>query len=115
MALACPQCGGSSQVVNLEGQWRALSQDAEAKKDLAPPPGYETRYTWPVLGVVLAVLVISSGGVLLGLLILLVAVAAGARMWNQAEAAREKRAEWKRALYCGTCKHKFDPKEAKLV
>ena len=72
----CPTCGESSQVLRLEEFWRSLSQDAELKRDLAQPPEYPARWLIPLGLVVLAVVVLTSGSVGAGLLLLLAGLAA---------------------------------------
>jgi uncharacterized protein YbaR (Trm112 family) len=115
MALACPQCKGTDQVLRLEAFWRSLSQDAEAKRDLACPPGYAVRWPWLLGGLTLAVLMFTSGAALYGAAVLLAVLAGAALMWRgvaEAEAARER---WRAALYCRRCPETFAPGDGVVI
>ncbi|MGW0626461.1 hypothetical protein [Streptomyces sp. NPDC002758] len=113
--LACPQCGGTSQVLQLEAFWRSLSQDAEAKRDLAQPPAYEARWLWVLGGVAVGVWMMTVASLLYGTLLLLGSLAVGWWMWQATAAADAARARWARALYCRRCPATFDPEDGKVM
>ena len=102
MALACPQCGGAGQVLRLEAFWRSLSQDAEAKRDLACPSAYRVAWLWPAGGLVLAAIGHSAA-------VLLASLVVAAWMWRGYTRARTARERWARSLYCRHCPSVFDP------
>jgi hypothetical protein len=106
--MVCPQCGESSQVLRLKDYWRSLSQDAEAKRDLAQPPDYAARWLIPACLVALAVFVLSNGD-MLGLLLLAAGGLSGWWMRRQSAAAQEAQEAWERALYCRRCPAQFEP------
>lgn len=107
--MTCPTCKSASQVVRLKDYWRSLSQDAESKRDLAQPPKYVAQWLVPLGLVVFAVLVLSSGSVGTGLLLLVAGLVTGGWMWRQSAAAQEEREAWERALYCRRCPNRFEP------
>lgn len=105
----CPTCGESSQVLKLDEFWRSLSQDAELKRSLAQPPDYAARWLIPFGLAATAVLLLTTGGILLGLLLLLAGAGSGAWMWLATTAAQEARERWGRLLYCRRCPNQFEP------
>ena len=96
-------------MLRLEEFWRSLSQDAELKRDLAQPPEYPARWLIPLGLVVLAVVVLTSGSVGAGLLLLLAGLGCGAWMWRATAAVEEARERWRRLLYCRRCPNRFEP------
>lgn len=108
----CPTCGESSQVLKLDEFWRSLSQDAELKRSLAQPPEYPARWLIPLGLIALAVWVLVTGGVVLGLLLFLAGLGSGAFMWRATAAAEDARERWTRLLYCRRCPAQFEPGKA---
>ncbi|MFE7566880.1 hypothetical protein ACFU76_07930 [Streptomyces sp. NPDC057539] len=92
---------------DLPAFWQSLSQDAELKGRLAPPPNPDLRWI-PAAGLLGAgVLLLLTGAVLLGVLALLAGGGAGFlahRRYEEAAAALEA---WKQSLYCRHCDRKF--------
>jgi ferric-dicitrate binding protein FerR (iron transport regulator) len=112
MATACPWCKSDSQVYKLEAYWKSLAPGAPARAELAPPRAPELRWILPAACAVVAVALLASGAVWLGLLALLVAAGVGARSRGTYQAARRSLDAWLVAKYCGICDHQFAPGEA---
>jgi hypothetical protein len=96
-------------VLKLDEFWRSLSQDAELKRSLAQPPEYAARWIIPLGLAAAAILLLTTGGIGLGLLLLLASVGSGAFMWMATTAAQEARNRWGRLLYCRRCPNQFEP------
>lgn len=115
MAHACPQCGESSQVLHLAEFWKSLPQDAELKASLAQPAPYDARYVVSLVLGAVAVLCLTAGSaapVVLGVALLLAAVASVAWFWRAAAEREAAREAWLRLLYCRRCPNQFAPEKA---
>jgi hypothetical protein len=95
-------------VHDLPAFWKSLSQDAELKLSLAPPPDPEWRWQWPLGLVGGGILLLITGTILWGLLILLAGVAVAFWAHGQYAAEEDALAEWERSLYCRHCAVVFD-------
>ena len=82
--------------------------------ELAPPPKPEWRWQWPLGLLGGGILLLITGTVLWGLLLLLAGVAAGYIAHGQYTAAQIARAAWEQLLYCRHCAVTFDRAALKL-
>lgn len=109
MAVACPGCSSAAQVHHLPAFWRSLSQDAELKGELAPPPAAALQWV-PAAGcLALALILLFAGAVVFGIVALVAAGLVGwsaHRSFSSAQAAVEA---WAAALYCRHCHRRFPP------
>lgn len=107
MALACPRCKDHVQVLDLPEYWRSLPREAEAKSKHAPPEAYTAQWLLPVGAGVLAAVLLGSGAVTAGMVLLVCAVGLGAWIWRQSSAAEELLARWQRSMICRQCAGTF--------
>ena len=91
-----------------------MSQDAEAKRDHAPPEEYTAQWLLPVAAAVLGVLLI-SGFPVVGFTLLVCGVGVGVWMSRQTSAATDARALWDRSLVCLGCRAVFPREDAAAV
>lgn len=115
MALACPRCKDHNQVLDLPEYWRSLSQDAEAKRKYAQPAEYVAQWLLPVGAAVLGVLLLVSGTVAAGLLLLVGSGGVGFWFSRLASASEEARERWARSLICRQCPAVFPREDAVTV
>lgn len=109
MAVACPSCTSAAQVHHLPAFWKSMSQDAELKRELAPPPAAVLQWVPAVSCLAVAVILLASSVILFGLLALAVAGVVGYTAYRSFAAAEAAVAAWNAALYCRHCHNRFLP------
>jgi hypothetical protein len=77
--------------------------------DLAQPPAAEVEMWWAVATGVVGLIVMISGAIVPGLLVLVAGIVWGAVLRRQIDAADAARAAWERSMWCGHCAIKFMP------
>ncbi|NUP47255.1 MAG: hypothetical protein HOW97_08065 [Catenulispora sp.] len=112
MAHVCPRCGESHQVRDLPGYWRSLAPGAADYEPLRQPAAAEVQYLWALGVAALGVVLLVTGAVVPGLLALAGGVGWGVVMSRQVAVADAAREAWERAMWCGHCSLRFDPKTA---
>jgi hypothetical protein len=110
MAHVCPKCGESHQVRDLPGYWRSLGPGAADYEPLRKPAAAEVRFLYAAGVAAVGVALMVTGSVLLGLLVVAGGVGWGAVMSRQVAAADAVRGAWERAMWCGHCSIRFEPK-----
>lgn len=109
MAVACPGCSSAAQVHHLPAFWRSLSQDAELKAELAPPPAAALQWM-PAAGcLALAVILMVAGAPVFGVVALVVAGLVGWTAYRSFGLAQAAVDAWAAALYCRHCHRRFPP------
>jgi hypothetical protein len=109
MAHICPTCKESHQVMHLPAYWASLAPGAPLVADLAQPPAAEVEMWWAVATGVVGLIVIISGVIAPGLLLLVGGMVWGAVLRRRIDAADAARAAWERSMWCGHCGAKFVP------
>lgn len=115
MALACPRCKGSGQVLHLPEFVASLPAESPLRGKYGEPAEYAAQWLLPVGAVVLGVVLLATGEVAAGLLLLAGGGAVGFWFSRLAAAAEEARERWARSLYCRQCPATFLREEAAAV
>ncbi len=115
MALACPRCKGSGQVLHLPEFVASLPAESPLRGKYGQPPEYVMQWLLPVGAVVAGVLLLLSGAPAAGVLLLTVGAGLGFLFSRLAAAAEEARERWARSLYCRQCPATFPREDAVTV
>jgi hypothetical protein len=115
MALACPRCKGSGQVLHLPEFVASLPAESPLRGKYAQPAEYAAQWLLPMGAAVLGIVLLVTGEVAAGLLLL--AGGGGLGFWfsRLAAAAEEARGRWARSLYCRQCPATFLREDAVSV
>jgi hypothetical protein len=97
-------------VQSLKNYWRSLAPGAADYEPLRQPPAAEVQYLYAAGVMAVGVVLLITGTVLVGLFVLAGGFGWGAVMTRQVAAADAARAAWERAMWCGHCSHRFEPK-----
>lgn len=112
MALACPRCKGSGQVVHLPEFVASLPNESPLKGKYGQPPEYTVQWLLPAAIGALGVVAFVTGAIAPGIVLLVGAVGFGVWLSRRAHAAEEARERWARSLYCRQCPARFLREEA---
>ena len=115
MALACPRCKGSGQVLHLPEFVASLPVESPLRGKYGEPAEYAARWLLPVGAVVLGVLLLVTGAPAAGLLLLAGGGVLGFWFSRLAASAEEARGRWARSLICRQCPATFLREEAVTV
>ncbi|MET7795693.1 hypothetical protein [Streptomyces decoyicus] len=102
-------------MLDLPEFWKSLPQDAELKRKYAQPAEYVAQWLLPLGAVALGIVLLVTGEVAAGLLLLAGAGALGFWFSRLAAAAEEARERWARSLYCRQCPATFLREDAVSV
>ncbi|MFE6311740.1 MULTISPECIES: hypothetical protein [Streptomyces] len=106
--IACPSPKCSSpNVADLPHYWQSLPSESPLKAKYAPPARPKASYWAAVAGIVAGVLVITGGGVLLGLLLIVGGAGWGAVVYKAVQWAEAQRAAWESSHVCLACTGTF--------
>ncbi|WP_275461475.1 hypothetical protein [Streptomyces noursei] len=115
MALGCPRCKESNQVLHLPEFWKSLPKESELRDEYAPPLEFRMQWLYPVVAGGLGVVALVTGGVAAGVLLLAGGVGVGFWLSGRARAAEDARAKWSRSWICRRCPATFLREEALAV
>jgi hypothetical protein len=95
--------------MHLPAYWASLAPGAPLAAELTQPPAAEVEMWWAVATGVVGLIVMISGVIVPGLLLLVGGMVWGAVLRRQIDAADAARAAWERSMWCGHCAAKFVP------
>lgn len=107
----CPsdKCG-SGNVEHLPHYWASLAGDSPLKARYAQPAEGNQRARLILAAVALVgIVVLATGGVALGLVMLAIGGAGGLLVHGQIQAAEHARDQWSRTQICLACTHLWQP------
>lgn len=115
MALACPRCKESSQVLHLPEFVASLPRESPLRDRYPEPPQYTAQWSLPVGAAAVGVVALVGGAIAAGILLLAGGGGIGVWLSRRASAAEEARARYARSLYCRRCPADFLAEEAVTV
>lgn len=102
----CKKCS-SSNVERLAHYWQSLPAESPLRVRYAPPGKVEARYWIALVAVVFGIAFMTSGEVLLGVLVAVGGLVWGAVMHAGVERYQAALAEWNAATLCLACTGRF--------
>ncbi|MFF8574028.1 hypothetical protein ACQPXT_01420 [Streptomyces sp. CA-100214] len=106
--IACPSSKCSSpNVADLPHYWRSLPSDSPLKAEYAPPARPKVSYWAALAAVAVGIVVITEGGILIGLLIAAGGVGWGALAFKAVQWAEAQHAVWSTSHVCLACTGRF--------
>ncbi|AVH59967.1 hypothetical protein C4B68_34000 [Streptomyces dengpaensis] len=92
---------------NLAHYWKSLPAESPLRLRYAPPDEVDARYWVALLAVAAGIAFMTSGGILLGLLVAVGGLVYGAVMHAGVERYQAALADWQRAQICLACTGRF--------
>ncbi|KAB1979237.1 hypothetical protein [Streptomyces triticiradicis] len=104
--MECKSCS-STNVERLSHYWQSLPAESPLRASYAPPGEVQASYWVALLATLLGIVAVTSGAVVLGLLVAVGGLAWGAVVYRSVQAYELSLADWNARTICLACTGQF--------